>query len=45
MGEKSDSIKETKKNYRKKNWKLENFEHFHNQEPNDKNEDKSYVDR
>ena len=44
MGEKSDSIIETKKNYRIKTWKLHNFEHFHNQEPNDKNEDKSYAD-
>jgi len=44
MGEKSDSIKETKKNHHKKIWKLENFEHFHNQETNYKNEDKSYVD-
>jgi hypothetical protein len=44
MDEKSDSIKKNKKNHRKKIWKLENFDHFHNQEPNDKNEDKSYAD-
>ena len=45
MGEEYDSIKETKKNHCKKIWKLENFEHIPNQEPKDKNEDKSYVER
>jgi hypothetical protein len=44
MDEKSDSIKETKKDHCKKIWKLQNFEHVPNQEPNDENEEKSYVD-
>ncbi len=44
MDEEYDSIKETKKDHCKKIWKLQNFEHVLNQEPNDENEDKSYVD-
>ncbi len=44
MDEENDSIKETKKDHCKKIWKLENFEHVPDQEPNDENEDKSYVD-
>jgi len=39
MDEEDESIKETKKDYYKKIWKLENFEHIPNEEPNDQNED------
>ncbi len=39
MDEKSDSIKETKKDHYKKTWKLQNFEHVPYQVPNDENED------
>jgi len=39
MDEENDSIKETKKDLYKKTWKLHNFEHVPDQEPNDENED------
>ncbi len=39
MDEEYGSIQETKKDHYKKIWKLENFEHVPNQEPNDQNED------
>ncbi len=39
MDEENDSIKETKKDHYKKTWKLHNFEHVPDQEPNDENED------
>ncbi len=39
MDEECDSIKETKKDHYKKTWKLHNFEHVPDQEPNDENED------
>jgi len=39
MDEECDSIKETKKDHHKKNWKLENLERIPNEEPDDQNED------
>ena len=39
IDEECDSIKETKKDHHKKIWKLENFEHIPNEEPDDQNED------